>query len=217
MVLKSSLLIIIIFSLFLLSSQHISDNYDPNIKAVRIGSQIWTIENLNVDTFRNGDIIHQAKLITDWNKAADEEKPAWCYYKNDKSYGIQYGKLYNFYAVADPRGLAPEGWHIPSDEEWTILTDYLGGANVAGHKMKHTKKWIYKGIGSNESKFAGLPGGARYLEGDFKLVGDYGYWWTSSESNVYSAYNRTLSHSINSMGSGTYFKGVGFSVRCVKD
>lgn len=78
MVLKSSLLIIIIFSLFLLSSQHISDNYNPNIKAVRIGSQIWTIENLNVDTFRNGDIIHQAKLIADWNKAADEEKPAWC-------------------------------------------------------------------------------------------------------------------------------------------
>ena len=96
------------------------------IKEVKIGQQVWTTENLNVDKFRNGEIIPEAKSEEEWIEAGDNKKPAWCYYNNDPSNGTKYGKLYNWYAVNDPRGLAPEGWHIPSDKEWDVLTNYLG-------------------------------------------------------------------------------------------
>jgi uncharacterized protein (TIGR02145 family) len=102
-------------------------------------------ENLNVATFRNGDPIPEAKTKEEWEKAGQEGKPAWCYYENDPKNGAKYGKLYNWYAVIDPRGLAPTGWHVPTDAEWGILSDFVGEestlGNTAGKKMKSTAGW----------------------------------------------------------------------------
>jgi uncharacterized protein (TIGR02145 family) len=110
-------------------------------QTVSIGKQVWMTKNLNVDKFRNGDPIPQAKTATEWKAAGENKQPAWCYYDNDPANGAKYGKLYNWYAVNDSRGLAPAGYHIPSDAEWTALTDYLGGYEVAGKKMKSTSGW----------------------------------------------------------------------------
>ena len=107
-------------------------------KSVKIGTQTWTTENLNVSTFRNGDPIPEAKTDEEWKRADENKQPAWCYYENDPKNGVKYGKLYNWYAVNDPRGLAPAGWHIPTDEEWTTLENQLGDD---GKKMKSTSGW----------------------------------------------------------------------------
>ncbi len=107
-----------------------------NFKTVEIGNQTWMAENLNVSTFRNGDIIPEAKTAGEWERAGSESKPAWCYYNNDPENGKKYGKLYNGFAVNDPRGLAPEGWHIPSEEEWNNLEK-----KYAGNELKSEKDW----------------------------------------------------------------------------
>ena len=99
------------------------------IKSVKIGNQEWMSENLNVDHFRNGDIIPEVKSKEDWEEAGKNGQPAWCYYENDPKNGEKYGKFYNWYAVNDPRGLAPEGWHIPSDGEWTEMINFLDADN----------------------------------------------------------------------------------------
>ena len=112
-----------------------------NAQTVTIGSQVWMTKNLDVSTFRNGDPIPQAKTKEEWEKARENQQPAWCYYDNDPANGAKYGKLYNWYAVNDSRGLAPVGYHIPSDAEWTKLTDFLGGESVAGTKMKSKSGW----------------------------------------------------------------------------
>ena len=108
-------------------------------QTVNIGKQIWMTKNLNVDKFRNGDPIPEAKTDAEWLSAGENEQPAWCYYDNDPANGAKYGKLYNWFAVNDNRGLAPEGYHIPSDEEWITLENYLGVK--ASQKMKNTSGW----------------------------------------------------------------------------
>lgn len=108
-------------------------------KSVKIGTQTWMTENLNVPTFRNGDPIPEAKTDEEWKQAGENQQPAWCYYENDPKNGTKYGKLYNWYAVSDPRGLAPTGWHIPTDAEWTTFENQLG--DDAGKKMKSTSVW----------------------------------------------------------------------------
>jgi uncharacterized protein (TIGR02145 family) len=108
-------------------------------KTVTIGSQVWMTKNLEVSTFRNGDVIPQATSKEEWEAAGKNKQPAWCYYDDDVKNGTKYGKLYNWFAVNDPRGLAPVGYHVPTDEEWTILDDYLG--DDAGKKMKSTSGW----------------------------------------------------------------------------
>ena len=105
-------------------------------QTVTIGTQVWMTKNLDVSTFRNGDTIPQAKTTEEWKRAGENQQPAWCYYDNDPANGAKYGKLYNWYAVNDSRGLAPVGYHVPSDAEWTKLTDFLGGESVASTKMK---------------------------------------------------------------------------------
>lgn len=110
-------------------------------QTVTIGTQVWMTKNLDVATFRNGDPIPQAKTNEEWDRAALNKQPTWCYYNNDPANGAKYGKLYNWYAVNDSRGLAPVGYHIPSDAEWTKLTDFLGGKRVAGTKMKSKSGW----------------------------------------------------------------------------
>jgi uncharacterized protein (TIGR02145 family) len=182
---------------------------------LHIGDQIWMTKNLNVSTFQNGDVIPEAKTADDWVKAGENGQPAWCYYNNNVDLGETYGKLYNGHAVNDPRGLAPYGWHIPTDAEWTILEDQLG--NDVGRKMKSTSGWIENGNGSNESGFSGLPGGRRYYNGRFNYFGIYGLWWSSSRLNIINLESRHLH--FEKVILENYFEWLpcGLSVRCLKD
>jgi hypothetical protein len=116
-------------------------------QTVTIGTQVWTTKNLDVATFRNGDAIPQAKTNEEWEAAGDNKQPAWCYYENNTANGTKYGKLYNWFAVVDYRGLAPAGWHVPTDGEWTVLENSIG--DDAGKKMKSSSGWnSYKTGGS---------------------------------------------------------------------
>jgi uncharacterized protein (TIGR02145 family) len=180
-------------------------------QTVTIGSQVWTSKNLNVSAYRSGDVIPQ---VQDENAWANLTTGAWCYYNNDASNGTKYGKLYNWYAVNDPRGLAPKGYHIPTDAEWTKLSEYLGGEDKAGTKMKSTSGWGFNG--TNSSGFSGLPGGERTTSGTFS--GDYGYWWSSSECNNKTyAWNRNLNYGDGFINRDLNNKKSGFSVRCLRD
>ena len=113
-------------------------------KTVTIGTQIWMKENLNVSTFRNGDPIPEAKTAEEWQAAGEAKQPAWCYYDNDSKNGVKYGKLYNWYAVNDSRGLAPVGWHVPDNDEWEVLEGIAGGFWVAGESLKDSLRYIIK-------------------------------------------------------------------------
>jgi len=188
-----------------------------NLKSALLEKQSWATENLNVDCFRNGDLIPEAKTIQEWEAAGNAKSPAWCYYDNDPNNGAKYGKLYNWYAVNDTRGLAPTGWHVPTDAEWTILSDFLGGENQAGKKMKSTSGWSASGNGSNSSGFSGLPGGYRNGGGDFSYGGGYGSWWSASEFNGSDAWDRELVSSSSRLDRRFYNKSNGLSVRCVRD
>jgi uncharacterized protein (TIGR02145 family) len=110
-------------------------------QTVTIGAQVWTTKNLNVAIFRNGDPIPEAKTNEEWEAAGENKQPVWCYYENNAANGTKYGKLYNWYAVNDYRGLAPAGFHVPTDEEWTVLSTFLGGEDVAGKKLKSSSGW----------------------------------------------------------------------------
>ena len=183
---------------------------------VTIGIQNWMSKNLDVSKFRNGEAIPLAKTNAEWKSAGQNQQPAWCYYKNKTANGTTYGKLYNWYAVNDPRGLAPKGYHIPTDKEWTMLTDYLGGDSI-GAKMKSTSGWEENGNGSNTSGFAGLPGGYRYYDGFFANVGAGGRWWSSSVYHADLAWYRYLFNSSGDVFRSYYSKQNGFSVRCLRD
>ena len=185
--------------------------------SVKIGNQIWMTENLNVDRFRNGDAILEAKTAEEWKAAGNTKRPAWCYYDNAPANGEKYGKLYNWYAVKDTRGLALVGWHVPSDAEWTILSNYIGGENVAGKSMKSTAGWYNNGNGTNSRGFSGLPGGYRLSSGDFSYVGYYGYWWSASEVNESFAWDWKLGNYFSGLDRFYHAKYNGFSVRCIKD
>jgi len=174
-------------------------------------------ENLNVDRFLNGDEIPEARTAEEWKRAYDNKQPAWCYYENDPANGAIYGKLYNWYAVNDPRGLAPEGWHVATDGEWTMLSDGLGGPKVAGGKMKSTIGWTDNGNGTNVSRFSGGPGGYRLNSGTFLFRGSDGLWWSASSSATGEAWSRALFRSVDEVDRYNYPKGGGFSVRCLRD
>jgi uncharacterized protein (TIGR02145 family) len=195
-----------------------STNTTKDYKIVKIGNQTWMTENLNVDRFRNGDLIPEAKTADDWKRAGKNEQPAWCYNNNDPVNGEKYGKLYNWYAVYDSRGLAPTGYHVPSDFEWTTLTTYLGGEDIAASKLKSNSGWNYNGNGTNSTGFSGLPGGYRVGNGTFGFIGKSGYWWSSSKADTFSAWYRSL-HYLNGnlLRNGHSPKQGGFSVRCLRD
>ena len=201
-----------LFSLLVLTSCVIT------AQTVTIGKQVWMTKNLNVSSFRNGDPIPEAKTEGEWKAYSQAKEPAWCYYDNDSSNGEKYGKLYNWYAVNDKRGLAPAGYHIPTDKEWTVLTNYLGGVEIAGAKMKSSQGWGVKdGNGTNSSGFSGLPGGNRYFNGTFINFGEYGYWWSSTEGSTYFAWNRLLDYGSGDVTRYYVAKERGFSVRCLRD
>ena len=188
-----------------------------DFKEVTIGKQVWMKENLKVDKFQNGEPIPEAKTEAEWKAAGRNRKPAWCYYENNAANGTRYGILYNWYAVNDPRGLAPEGYHIPSDAEWTTLTDFLGGPSIAGTKMKSTSGWTRSRNGTNSSGFSGLPGGFRYGSGSFSYIGGYSSWWSSSVYEEGRAWYRNLNSNSNLRRSKDYTMDCGFFVRCLKD
>jgi uncharacterized protein (TIGR02145 family) len=204
-----------IISLFLLitgftSQAQITDIDGNSYDTVRIGSQTWMAENLNVSRFRNGDTILEARTDEEWKTAGENQQPAWCYVFNDSGSSVLLGKLYNWYAVNDSRGLAPEGWHVASDADWAQLTDHLGGSTIAGPKMKDTSQVnidaicglnyrfindsacfsIYwpsnfdiSVIDNNESGLTVRAGAVRSEKGSFphEFRGDMGaHFWTSS-------------------------------------
>jgi uncharacterized protein (TIGR02145 family) len=194
------------------------DDTDTPYSTVTIGGQVWMQKNLNVCKYRNGDDIPQVQDPTLW---ANLTTGAWCYYENNTANGSIYGKLYNWYAVNDPRGLAPLGYHVPTDADWTTLTTFLGGTAVAGGKMKATGTSLWTSpntAATNESGFTGLPGGSRNdVDGLFGYVGNIGSWWSSSEDDTTAAFGRTLGYSFGNVSYFIFPKGRGFSVRCVKE
>ncbi len=197
-------------------------------KEVKIGPQTWMTENLNVDKFLNGDPIPFAETKDEWISAALNGEPAYCYYNNDINNVKNCGKLYNWYAVTDPRGIAPSGWKIPSDEDWKLLINTVGGEQDAGTKMKSTFGWEENGNGSNEIGFSAFAGGIRVdRNAEFMHFRKYGHWW-STTNYIY----KTLPGQISEGNDGIicytiasnrsyiqkdiYEEGDGLSVRCVK-
>lgn len=192
--------------------------------AVRIGKQIWMLENLDVDTFRNGDAILEAKTSEEWFIAGKNRQPAWCYYKNNEKIGSKYGKMYNWYAAADPRGLAPDGWRVPTAEDWEQLSHYLGGDEIAGQKMKSRVGWKRFGHGTNSSGFFGLPGGSRsYMlregYGIFRYLRKYGMWWSVTRKDnevVELASYCVIGYNGDYLDRGATSLEHGIYVRCLK-
>jgi uncharacterized protein (TIGR02145 family) len=171
---------------------------------VVIGSQTWTTGNLNTDKFRNGDPIPEAKSEEEWMAAGERKQPAWCYYKNDGTRGARYGKLYNWYAVSDPRGLAPVGWHVPGAGEWETLITEAGGLVTAGTTLR-----------GRETGFNGIAGSCRYSFGSFNDDIGSSYWWTNSSSGTGATAYRIDSR--GQLSNEVFVGGDGLSVRCVKN
>jgi len=190
---------------------------DGNVyQTVTIGTQVWMKENLKVTHYRNGVAIPN---VTDGATWAGLTTGAYCEYNNDVNNVSTYGRLYNWYSVADSRNIAPTGWHVPTDAEWQTLVDYLGGSSVAGGKMKEVgyAHWLNPNTGANnESGFSGLPGGYRYSDGTYQSIGGSAYFWSSTEGSSNSAWYRYLHYDYSGVGRLTSDKRLGFSVRCVK-
>ena len=185
---------------------------------VKIGNQIWMTQNLNVSRYRNGDIIPQ---VTDPGQWRDITTGAWCYYNNDPASGAIYGKLYNWYAVNDSRGLAPAGWHIPSQPEFETLTAYLGGMVFAGSKLKSVTGWQSSNTdATNSTRFTGLPGGRRwynnFLSGGCSDIGVKGCFWSSSVAGM-DAYRIDLVANASYAATIQTYRNTGCAVRCIKN
>ena len=198
---------------------------------VLIGEQCWFAENLRSENYENGDAIPANLNDSEWSSttsgavAVFGEGNSSCNSLSpdgdacDEVWSLnEYGRLYNWHAVDDARGLCPSGWHVPSDGDWMELTDYLGGSAVAGDQMKTTYGWHNGGNGTNSSEFAGLPGAGRTSDGGFWLfrAGSSGRWWTSSPYGDNALY-RSLQYSSEGFPNHFNNRQFGFSVRCVQD
>ncbi len=197
---------------------------DGNVyKTITIGTQTWMAENLRTTKYRNGDPIKNVTRDVDWTNLTTG---AYCSYDNTQNINIiaTRGLLYNYYAVSDKRNIAPKGWHVPTDEEWEILINYLGGDSIAGGKMKEqgTIHWLNENIGAtNESGFTSLPSGWRnYYDGVFGSIDYDAFYWSSTKyDDTYVRY-RFLNNKLISVGNFSWSlgqKNSGFSVRCIKD
>ena len=191
---------------------------DGNVyTSVTIGTQEWMTENLRTSKYSDGTAIPNVKDDTQWSNLSTA---AWCHYDNDSSqYESTYGKLYNWYAVETGK-LCPTGWHVPTDAEWTILTDYLtanGHNGTEGDALKATSGWASGGNGTDNYGWLGLPGGSRSFNGNFYSIGNYGYWWSSSQDNTGRALYRNLLNSFDAVSRNDSSKESGFSVRCLRD
>jgi uncharacterized protein (TIGR02145 family) len=187
--------------------------------SVQIGNQTWMSKNLNVDKFRNGDVIQEAKDENSWTKAEKERKPVWCYYDFDPTNGVLYGKLYNWYALNDPRGLAPDGWKIPSYFNFRELIIEVG---LNPEKIRSQKDWLLNG--TDELGFSAYPSGEANIQRQFSLFDGKGtntFWWTSSSGLANSPFVVQMNMNMNRKGfmnmNIVYSPEMyGFSVRCIK-
>ncbi|MBL7749255.1 MAG: fibrobacter succinogenes major paralogous domain-containing protein [Chitinophagaceae bacterium] len=191
---------------------------------IKIGTQTWLLENLRTTKFRNGDAIPNVTDFTQWKNSSTA---AYCNFNNDASVTAKEGRLYNWFAVTDSRGICPPGYHIPTREEWQTLRDYLGGESVAGGKMKSTGEeyWTGNTGATNESGFTGIGAGVRntalYADQDFQHRKTLGLMWSSTgiepPGNVNAAWYFHLQYNM-AQGSLSFLeKTCGISVRCIKD
>ena len=214
------LVIAVLFFMVSCKEETTTEPKPDKLAEVTILNQVWMTKNLDVEYYCNGDVIPQ---VTDPNAWSKLTTGAWCYYNNDPAMGAIYGKLYNWYAVNDPRGLAPIGWHVPSDAEWTALITFLGGEYAAGGKLKEagTLHWLSPNTGATDEKgFSALPGGNRVdYNGKFEKINSDGGWWSSSESeyDAENAIRRFLYYRGAGIGMDDLPKGDAFSVRCIKN
>jgi uncharacterized protein (TIGR02145 family) len=179
-------------------------------ETVIIGEQEWMAENLKVTHYSNGDEIPTGYSNSDWTSLSTG---IYAVYNNNEGHQDTYGYLYNWYAVDDDRGVCPEGWHVPTNNEWNILSNYLGGSSIAGGKMK-----TFGPGATNETGFTGLRGGYRNgSSGTYGSMGSYGYFWSSTEYGNGYAWLRRLGYNNSEIYLGSYYKRYGFSVRCVRD
>ena len=188
------------------------------IETVRIGTQIWMAENLKTTRFNTGLSIPLVPDSATWSAL---KAPGYCWYNNDSITNKNtYGALYDWYAV-QTGDLAPKGWHVPTDSEWTVLTTYLGGTSLAGGPLKEagTLHWSSPNTGAkNTTGFSALPGGYRGAIGPFTDSGTYGIWWSSTAYNTLYAWYRNMSYDGVTVTPTYYdYYNDGFSVRCVKD
>ena len=200
---------------------NITDAEGNSYKTVTIGTQQWMAENLKVSKYSDGTTIPNITDITKWQ---NNTTGAWSYYDDDVANNAKYGKLYNWYAVSKTsngnKNVCPTGWHVPTDAEWTVLTDYLGGESVAGGKLKEvdTTNWDSPNTdATNTSLFTGLPGGGRNEDGNYYNIGYFGYWWSSSENNTFNAWYRILYTNNGNANRNDDYKENGLSVRCLRD
>lgn len=195
-----------------------TDGDGNHYPVVMIGNQIWMAENLKTTKYSNGTAI---PLVTDNVSWAALSSPAYCWYDNDSiTHGTAYGALYNWFAV-ETGNLCPTGWHVPTDAEWTMLIDFLGGDSVASEQLKETGTTHWWGSNTNATNFSGftaLPGGGRdYNNGGFYLIGRSSSWWSSTAYSNTHALNRFMLFNNNFIAVWNYHKNYGYSVRCVRD
>jgi len=197
--------------------ESVTDSDGNTYPAIRIGTQVWIIENLKTTKYNDGTSIPLVTNATDWENLTT---PGYCWYDNDEvTYGDTYGALYNWYTV-NTGNLCPTSWHVPSDAEWNILSNYLGGESVAGGKLKETGTihWASPNTGAtNETGFTALPGGYRDHFGYFDYIGQSGYWWSATETDTYNAWLRGMLYGSSSVSRLNTHKEFGISVRCIKD
>jgi uncharacterized protein (TIGR02145 family) len=192
---------------------------DGNIyTSLTIGTQVWMVENLRTTKYNDGTSIPNVIDDAEWG---DLNTGALCWYKNNPAvYKDVYGALYNWYAVSTNK-LCPTGWHVPSHSEWTSLIDHLGGGLVAGGKLKEigTTHWLSPNTGAtNETGFTALPGSFRRgVDPAFGIINSMGFWWSSSEEDIISAYLQLMSSESAGSTWGTTHKRWGLSIRCIKD
>lgn len=190
---------------------------DGNVyQTVVIGGQEWMAENLRTARYRDGIAIPNVQDNAEWENATTG---AWSNYNHDAANDVVYGKLYNWYAVEDSLGLCPEGWHVPSDDEWSELIDTVGGDKNAGCTMKETGTSHWESpntCATNKSGFTGLPGGYRDPSG-FVNLGRYGAWWSTAENNAERGWFRILNYNNSNVYRLFQSKTNGVSVRCVRD
>jgi len=182
--------------------------------SVTLSNQTWMNHNLDVVQYSNGDPIPNVQDITQWSKLTTG---AYCLYENGTN---GYGMLYNYYAVTDPRGLAPDGWHVPTLDEWETLSVNIGGETVAAGNLKDagTRHWWSPNTGGNNTiMFTALPGGARWQDGTFGSLGETAFFWTSSEATSTTGNLVWMNYDNPHIYYPAYPKTCGFSVRCVKN
>ncbi len=193
----------------------VSDIDGNNYTSIIINGQEWMQQNLVVTKYKNGDPILTGLSDDNWQSTSSG---AYAIYNNVAANNTLYGKMYNWYAVNDSRGLCPTGWHVPSDAEWTTLETNLGGSSLAGGKMKFTTGWnSSNSVASNSSGFSALPGGYRASDGTYNSMGIFGYWWSRTEDGSGYAWFRLLIYGNSSVGRYGNDERYGFSIRCVRD